>query len=194
MEDVYQHSVKQWWLSLTAGIIYLLLGAWVLLYTVESFLALTTWFIMGFGVLGLLNLYYSLNNRKELHNWNWSLMSGIMDLIITFLLITRSEILIHDLPIYIGFVLMFRSIIGIGFSVYLAQYKVRNWKLVLALSILGVILSLLLVWDPFIGNLTLLVCMGLALLSAGFAQIGMAYELKRYSESDHKAEIKLETE
>lgn len=182
MEDVYQHSVKQWWLSLTAGVIYIALGLWVLLNPITSYVGLVTLFILGFGVIGILTLYYAINNRKRLQHWGWSLMAGIADIAIAFLLINRSELTIFVLPLYIGFILMFRSIIGIGFSAYLAQFKVRNWWVVLALSILGVVFSVILIWEPRIAAFGLVVYMGVALLSAGFAQVGIAYELRRYDQ------------
>lgn len=180
MEYDYQNSVKQWWLSVTAGFIYIILGIWVLLFPVTSYMALKTYFIMGFGALGILNIYYVLINRKKIQHWRWNLMSGIIDIIITFLLIIKSELTLFVLPIYVGFVLMFRSIIGIGFSTFLAHAKVRNWGIVLALSILGAFFSLVLVWEPRVSGFTLAIYTGLALLTAGFAQIGIAYELRRY--------------
>src|SRR5699024_3742990 len=139
MDNGYQHSVRQWWLALTAGLIYIGLGIWILVVPITCYLGLSSSFIMGCGALGILNVYYALNNRKKLQHWGWNLMSGIIDVAITFLLIIRSEMMLFILPIFVGFVLMFRSVIGIGFSVHLAQYKVRNWGIVLGLSILGVI-------------------------------------------------------
>lgn len=189
MDNGYQHAVEQWWLALTAGLIYLALGAWVLFFPITSYLALTTFFIIGFGMIGMLNVYYALNNRKKLQHWGWTLMSGLADVLITFLLIANSELTLFILPIYIGFVLLFRSIIGIGFASYLSHYHVRNWGLVLALSIIGVLFSMLLIWRPSIGRWTIVAFTGLALLSNGFAQIGIAYELKRYRERFGQSEL-----
>lgn len=180
MEDKYQHSVEQWWLNLTAGIIFIIIGGIVVLYPSTSYAKFTTIFIAGFGVVGLLETFYALSNRNQLQHWGWTLMSGIVDLAITFLLLTTPEIGVIGLPTYIGFVLLFRSIIGIGFSTYLKQFEVRNWAIVLALSILGIFFSLLMIWETRIGVLSFTINTTIALLTVGFAQIGIAYELRRH--------------
>lgn len=181
-----KYSVEQWYLSLTAGIIFLLLGVGVMLYPTNSYDKLTTLFIGGFGVVGLLELFYALNNRKQLNYWGWTLMSGLMDLTITFLLLTTDRLDTIGLAVYIGFVLLFRSIMGVGFSSYLVNYKVRNWGWVLILSALGILFSILMIVETRIGILNLTLNTTLALLSVGFAQIGIAYELKRFEDQRKK--------
>jgi len=181
-EEKQQQSVRQWWLSLTAGIVYIGIGIWVLMNPAKSFLALTNLFIIGFAIIGALGVFYAVSNRKILEHWGWALMAGLIDLAIALVLLTTPEISMFVLPLYVGFVLMFRSIIGIGFSTYLAHYKVRNWGIVLALSVLGVVFSLMMIWNPVFGAFTLTLYTAIALLSVGFSQIGMAYELRRYED------------
>lgn len=179
-EQIQQHSVRQWWLSLIVGIIYIMIGIWVLMNPAKTYLALTWIFIAGFAVVGILGVFYAVSNRKKLEHWGWTLMTGLIDLAIAFVLLATPEITLRILPIYIGFVLMFRSIIGIGFSTYLAHYKVRNWGIVLILSIIGVFFSLMMIWNPGFGAYSLVVYTAIALLTVGFSQIGIAYELRRY--------------
>lgn len=178
--ETQQHSVRQWWLSLSVGVIYILIGIWTILNPAETYLALTAIFIGGFAIVGVLGVFYAVSNRKKLEHWGWTLMTGLIDLAIAFVLLATPEITEKILPIYIGFVLMFRSIIGIGFSTYLAHFKVRNWGIVLLLSILGVFFSLMMIWDPNFGAKSLVIFTSIALLTVGFAQIGIAYELRRY--------------
>lgn len=182
MEHHEKYSVEQWYLSLTAGVIFLLLGAGVFFYPSNSYNKLTTIFIGGFGMVGLLELFYALNNRKQLNYWGWTLMCGLMDLTITFLLLTTDRLDAIGLAVYIGFVLLFRSIIGVGFSSYLVNYKVRNWGWVLTLSLMGILFSIMMIWETRIGILNLTLNTTLALLSVGFAQIGIAYELKKFDD------------
>ncbi len=189
--QIQQQSVKQWWLSLTAGIVYIAIGTWVLMNPVKSFLALMNIFIIGFTIIGVINVFYAINNRKILEHWGWALMAGLIDLAIALVLLTTPEISMFVLPLYVGFVLMFRSIIGIGFSTYLAHYKVRNWGVVLTLSVLGVIFSLMMIWNPVFGAFTLTLYTAAALLSVGFSQIGMAYELRRYQKLFEREEEEL---
>lgn len=180
MDPKGHFSVRQWWLSLIAGIVYLILGVLVFVYPATTYAALLGLFIAGFGVVGLVGIYYAVSNRHKLSHWRWSLLTGLIDLTIALVLLATPGITAFILPIYVGFVLMFRSIIGIGFSTYLAHYKVRNWGLVLLLSILGIFFSLLMIWNPVFGAFTLIMYTAFALLSVGFTQIGIAYELRRY--------------
>lgn len=182
MEDQYQYSVQQWWLNLTAGIMFILIGAIIVFYPSTSYAKFTTLFIGGFGVVGLIEVYYAISNHKSLQHWGWILMNGLVDLSIVFLLLTSEVVGVLGLATYIGFVLLFRSIIGIGFSTYLRQYQVRNWMIVLLLSVLGILFSILMIWETRIGVLNLTLNTILALFTVGFAQIGMAYELRRHQD------------
>lgn len=182
MENNFKHSVNQWWLSLVSGIIFLIIGIWVLAAPIASYLALTTLFIVGFGLVGIFGVFYALNNRKRLDHWGWSLMSGLIDLFIAILLITSPELSIRILPIYVGFVLLFRSIMGIGFSTHLHFIGVRSWGLVLFLSILGIIFSFLMIWNPVFGGFSIIIYTAIALLATGMSQIGISLGLKRLNE------------
>jgi len=187
MNTATQHSVRQWWLSLTVGIIYLILGSWVFFQPLQSFLALTGVFIIGFAIVGSLGVFYALSNRNKLEHWGWVLLTGLIDWFIAFVLLIIPDFSEEVLRLYVGFVLMFRSFLGIGFSVYLAHYKVRNWLIVLLLSTLGVIFSLLMIWNPSFGILTLTFSTSIALFSVGFSQIGIAYELRRHERTNEQS-------
>lgn len=180
MEERYQYSVEQWYLNLTAGIAFIVIGAIIVFYPATSYSGFTTIFMVGFGVVGLLEAYYALSNRKHLQHWGWTLMCGIVDLSLTFFLLTTPDIGVIGIPVYVGFILLFRSIIGIGFSTYLKQFEVRNWVIVLLLSILGIVFSILAIWETRIGVLNLTINTAMALLTVGFAQVGIAYELRRH--------------
>lgn len=173
-------STRKWWLSLTSGIVYLILGTWVLTRPESAYLALQGIFIAGFGLVGLMGIYYAVSSRHKLQHWRWSLLSGLIDLTIALILLITPGITAFILPLYVGFVLMFRSLVGIGFSTYLAHFKVRNWGLVLILSALGVFFSLLMIWNPHFAAFTLIIYTALALFTTGFTQIGIAYELRRF--------------
>ncbi len=176
----YQYSVEQWWLNLTAGIAFIIIGAVIVFYPATSYSNFTTIFMVGFGVVGLLEAYYALSNRKQLQHWGWTLMCGLIDLALMFLLMTSHNIDVIGLAVYVGFILFFRSIIGVGFSTYLKQFKVRNWFIVLILSILGIVFAIMAIWETRVGVLNLTLNTVLALLTVGFAQVGIAYELRRH--------------
>lgn len=180
MEDQYQYSVEQWWLNLTAGIAFIIIGAVIVFYPATSYSNFTTIFMVGFGVVGLLETYYALSNRKQLQHWGWTLMCGLIDLSLMFLLMTSYNIDVIGLAVYVGFILFFRSIVGVGFSTYLKQFKVRNWVIVLFLSVLGIVFAIMAIWETRVGVLNLTINTTLALLTVGFAQVGIAYELRRH--------------
>lgn len=151
----------------------------MLVAPIASYLALTTLFIVGFGLVGIFGVFYAIKNRKYLDHWGWSLMSGLIDLFIAVLLIASPELSIRILPIYIGFVLLFRSIIGTGFSTHLRHIGVGSWGLVLFLSIIGIVFSFFMIWNPVFGGLTILIYTAIALLSTGMSEIGISLGLRR---------------
>lgn len=179
MDNYFENSVKQWWMPLIAGIVFLILGVWVLATPVASYLALSFLFIAGFAIAGILSIVHALSNRNRLAHWGWTLVSGLLDLFIAVLLISSPGLTITILPIYIGFLLLFRSIMGIGFSTHLRQIGAHYWGWILFLSILGIIFSFLMIWNPVFGGLSIIIYTAFALLTIGVSQIGMALGLKR---------------
>ncbi|WP_066222160.1 HdeD family acid-resistance protein [Formosa haliotis] len=179
MKDTISNTVKHWWIPLVSGFLFIFLGILVFKTPVTSYLALTIFFEIGFLVTGILQIVYSISNKAVLTNWGWGLTSGIIDLFLAILLFANPGLSAAILPIYIGFMLLFRSMLGIGYSVDLKQWGVQEWGWILFGSILGVIFSSLMIMNPAFGSLSIVIYTGLSIVMLGMVQISIALSLKK---------------
>lgn len=174
-----KNSIRHWYLLLIVGLIHIAAGIWVFLTPLSSYLALALLFSISFLVSGISEIVFSISNRKELDNWGWKLASGLLTFLIGLVLIASPLLTITTLPLFVGFVVLFRSIMAISFSLELKSYGVTNWGWLLFIGILGLIFSCILIWNPVFAGLTLVYWTGLALISLGIFSIYFSIELKK---------------
>lgn len=172
-------AIKHWYLPLVLGIIFIIAGIFALLTPETTYLSLAILFSVTFFVTGILEIISSISFRKQLDGWGWSLAAGILDFIIGLILIINPQISIITLPLFVGFVVLYRSITAIVWSIELKKYKVSDWGWLLFTGIVGVIFSFILLWNPFFAGLTVAVFTGIALITIGVFHIHFSIELKK---------------
>ncbi|WP_369047639.1 HdeD family acid-resistance protein [Tenacibaculum sp. UWU-22] len=179
IENRIEKTVKNWWIPLVIGILLLITSIWTFASPSESYLALTIVFSITFLVAGVMEIYFAIANRHEISGWGWNLTFGILTLIVGFMLIRNPVISTITLPLYVGFVLLFRSISSIGWAIDIKDYGFSSWKSVLFIGILGIILSIIILWDPFFGGLTVVFWTGLAFMTGSFFSFYIANTLRK---------------
>jgi len=80
---------------------------------------------------------------------------------------------------YVGFALIFRSIMTIGWSVQLNRIGTKNWGWILVWGILGLIFSFMLLWNPLFTGLAIVIYLGVAFIMIGIAQIFLSLRLRK---------------
>lgn len=157
MEDdlikTVRKAVKNWWVSLLIGIICIAFGVWCFATPLETFLALTMLFVAGFLVTGIFEIAFSISNRESLHGWGWTLAVGIVDVVFAIILMANPAIAPAVLSYFIIFWLMFQSFWGIGAAIDLSKYRNSSWGWLLAIAILGLMLSGILLFQPIISGI-----------------------------------------
>ena len=174
-----QNAVKHWYLPLIIGIAFIALSVWVFQTPIESIKTLGIFFSLTFLVSGLFEIIFAVVNRHELDNWIWTLMLGIISLILGFILLDNPVLTMKVLGLYIGFLALFRSLSAISTAIDLKRYGVPDWKNILLIGILGAIFSTILIWNPAFAGLTLVFWLGLAILALGVINVLVALKLKR---------------
>ena len=172
-------TVKHWYIPLVVGLLFIGLGIWTMFSPAESYLALAILFIIAFIVGGLLDIIFAISNKDELDGWGWELANGILMFIIGIIMAFNPAITLVTLPFYIGFVIMFRSIMAISSSMELKKYGVLDWGNLMAMGILGLIFSFILLWNPVFAGITIVVWTGLALITIGGYAIYFSLKLKK---------------
>jgi uncharacterized membrane protein HdeD (DUF308 family) len=142
---------------------------------------------------GITEILFSISNRNEIDNWGWTLTFGVLTFVLGVLLVVNPEIPMKTLPIYIGFIVLFRSIMGISYAIELKNYGVKDWKNLLMIGVLGLILAFILVWNPLFAGMTIMFWIGIAIVAAGIFSIYLAFKLRKINEMPNKISSELKS-
>ena len=134
-------AIDYWYIPLLVGILFVGIGIWSFITPLAAYLTLAFLFSISFLGSGIFEIIFAISNRKKIDNWGWTLASGILGLVVGILLISNPLISITILPLYVGFVILFRSIMAIVIAFDLKSYAVPDWANLLVLGILGIIFS-----------------------------------------------------
>ena len=128
---------------------------------------------------GIFEVAFALSNKKEMDNWGWVLFSGIVDIILGVILVTSPALTMAVLPIYVGIMLMFRSIRSMAMALHLKDYGSKKWGGLFVLSILGLIFSIFMVTNLEFGSFTIVYWTAFSFVFIGFFGIYYGFQLKK---------------
>ena len=173
--DEIQHSVKNWWMSLILGILYIGVALCLMFAPLSSYVALSIIFSISMLVSGILEILFAISNN---HVSSWYLAGGIIDLIIGIYLVAYPMVSMEVIPFLIAFWLMFRGFSATGYSMDLKRYGTRDWGWYMAFGILAILCSLLILWQPAVGALYAVYMISFTFLIIGLFRFMLAFELK----------------
>lgn len=174
-----KNSIKYWWVLLIIGLLFVGLGIYSFSYPLASYAALAMIFSVSFLFSGISEIIFSIANKDEIDNWGWMLAYGIMTTIIGFLLMVNPLLSLEIFAYYVGFLVLFRSISGISYSIDLRNFGIQGWGFSMFTSIVGVILAVILLWNPQLAGFTAVIWLGLAIITSGLFAIFTSFQLKR---------------
>lgn len=172
-------TVRNWYIPLIIGILFIVIGIFCFISPMVSYFTFSLIFSVSFLFSGILEIVFSITNRKEIDNWGWTLAFGIITFIIGLLLVLNPRITMLSLPYFIGFLMLFRSIFAMSLAIDLKNYYVLNWGYLLAIAILGIIFSFILLLNPLFGGIAITLLLGFTFLASGCHSIYLSFELKR---------------
>lgn len=187
MQDLYRsrverssRAIKNWWLLLLLGIATFIVGVFIFTYPGESYLAMS----VAFGVLmlasGLVNIVLAASTDNIVIGRGWLLASGIIELILGFILVMNVHISAMVLPLILGFWLMIRSFGMIGTGSDLMSAKVSGGSWTVFVGVLLLICSVMILVQPiWFGVEAVVIWVGISFLMGGIAMSVFAFQLKR---------------
>ncbi|WP_415542729.1 HdeD family acid-resistance protein [Empedobacter stercoris] len=161
------------------GVLLIVFGIYIFTTPLETYATLTMLFSLSFLFSGIAETFFSVQNRKIIEGWGWYLTGGILNTVIGLMLLSRPEISAFTLPLVVGFTLMFRSIQGLGFSFELKNYGSLKWGNLAIASILGLVFSIILLFNPIFTGISLVVMTALAFIFSGITGIVLGFQLKK---------------
>lgn len=176
--DNTRQAIRHWYLSLILGILFIIVGIWIWRTPVESYMTLALLFSITFFVNGIFEIIYYAANRGSVRNWGWGLFAGIVDLVFGIWLLSDPSLSMEVLPLFVGFILLFRSITAITVSFHLSARGAPGWGFLLVLGILGLLFSIVLLLNPVIAGVTLVIWTGMAFIAIGIFRVLLAFRLR----------------
>ena len=174
-----KNVIRFWYVPLLAGILFIGAGIWIMSTPVASFVGLAVVLSILLLLAGVSEVIFSIVNRKEMDNWGWTLVFGLINLFIGLQLVGHPLLSAEFLAFYIGFLVLFRSIGGIGASIDLKKNGDAAWGILMFFGILGVIVSFILIRNPALAGFTVVIWAGFAFVSGGITSIYYSLKLRQ---------------
>lgn len=160
--------VKHWWLMLVAGVLSVAAGIMVFCKPAGSYMTLSIMFGVLMLVTGVAGLVTSLTSRNYFMTRGYNVVGGVLDMVLGFFLCLKPQITLVMLPVFLGIWMMFHSFMVIGFGGDLNGLRLRGSGWVIAEGVLLLVLSLLIMMNPFsFGIASVIVLTGVGLLLFG---------------------------
>lgn len=176
-DSVYA-TVKNWWISLIIGILSLALGVVFLFKPAGALAALVILFVVSFFIAGLFDIFFAVSNRKIIRGWGWTLAAGIIDILLGVFLLFIPAATPWVMIYFVGFWILFQSIWAIGISVDFQRSGVDGWGWMLALAILGIILSFAFILSPVFASGFIVAIAAVAFIVYGIFRIYLSIKYR----------------
>jgi uncharacterized membrane protein HdeD (DUF308 family) len=179
----FSNVVKHWYLPLILGILFIFCGIWAFRSPIGTYLALSILFSVSFILSGIGDITFAVVNVKVLKSWGWYLVSGLISTLLGIYLVVYPGISMSILPFVVGFTLLFRSFLLLGFSFELKELGVKSWGWTTVLSVLCILFCFMLLSNPIFAGLSIVLFTSLSFIFSGIASIILSFSLKRIKNS-----------
>jgi uncharacterized membrane protein HdeD (DUF308 family) len=175
--------VKHWWLLMLAGILCIAAGLAVFIFPMESYMALSILFGILMVLVGAAQLIIASTSGNYLAMKGYVIAGGILDLLLGIFLSIYPAITVVLLPIMLGIWMMYHSFMIIAFAGDLDTFKLKGSGWVTFGGVLLMILSILVLVNPFsAGIATVVVFTGVGLILFGVLLCGQSTLLRKVHE------------
>lgn len=183
MSDIFlkpiMRIIRMWYIPLLIGILFIITGIWSLNSPESAISVLGLLFSLSFIFSGIAEIIFSYSNRDILPNWGWILIFGIATLVAGLIIVSNRALSIEVLIYFVGFMIFFRSVRNISFSLDIRSHGGSNWGSLLFLGVLGILVSIIILANPVIGGLSIVFWMALAFMVNGIFGIVLAIQLRK---------------
>lgn len=187
------NTVNYWYIPLIVGALFIALGCYVFTVPVATYETLVIFFSLSFIITGVFEIFFSIQNRENLDGWGWYLTAGILNTLVGLYLTQNLQVSASLLPFVVGFTLLFRSIQGLGIAFDLRDYHIMDWGYLAILSVLGIILSFILVANPLFTGLSIVTFTALAFICLGIFGVVLSLNLRKIKNAPQKLSAALKS-
>ena len=177
-------TIRHWWLMLIVGILAVISGILVFVFPLETYVSLSILFGVLMVLVGVAQLIVASSSNNYLMMRGYVIVGGVLDVLLGLFLCLYPGITIFLLPILLGIWMLYHSFMIIAFGGDLDTFDVGGQGLVVGSGILLLILSILILMNPFSAGIAAVVVLtGVGLVVFGIILMMLAFKLKEV----HKA-------
>ncbi len=170
--------LKNWWILLLKGIVIVILSIYIFLNPDIAVLGLSLFIGLALLITGLITTIASIYYRKEVQNWKWHLLEGLIDTFLGIIIISVPELTATLVAFVVGLWFLFYGITKIVASFELRRNEITNWWVELIFGLLAIVFSFMIMFNPFAGTITIALLFGTFFLFTGLFNIIFAFFLK----------------
>ena len=168
-----------WWVPLLFGVVFVLIGYWILRSPEESFEKITKYIGVIILISGSIQLYFTIRNRRGIPGWGFQLAGDLFDLAVGAALVINPSLLLKLITLFVGIWLIANSIAIFMKAAEARKDQHKYWAWEFALGIFLMLLAVAFLWHPMLLGITIAVWTGLAFIILGIFRIALTFRLRR---------------
>ena len=126
MAEKASKTVRHWWLYMLTGILSIIAGIIVFCNPIESYLTLSIMFGILMLISGIVELVVSATSRNYFTTRGYSIVNGILNLILGIFLCCYPRVTMLALPVILGVWMLLNSFTIIGLGSDMDSFRVRG--------------------------------------------------------------------
>lgn len=175
--------INKWWIPVLLGVLLFVASIYIVSKPMNAFLGLAL--VFGWFILfnGLMNIIFSVQNRKVFDDWIWYLLLGLFEAVIGGALLFQPQMSAEALILFAGFWMLFIAMSRISNAFLFKKMKISTWWLPLISGILIFIFSFLILINPLIGALSIVYLTAIPLMIYGTIAIYFGLKIRQFNKS-----------
>ncbi len=178
-EVIITKKPQYWWIPLLFGLVFVLIGFWILRSPEDSFEKITKFIGIIILISGAIQLFFTLKNRKSTPGWGFQLAGDLFDLAIGITLVVNPTLLLKLITLFVGIWLIANSIFIFMRAAEARKDQKRSWTWEFALGAFLMLLAVMFLWHPMLLGISIAVWTGLAFIFLGIFRIVLTLRLRK---------------
>jgi uncharacterized membrane protein HdeD (DUF308 family) len=179
-EKTEQKSLTYWWLPLLFGVIFIILGIWILMAPQERMKDMMK--VIGIIAImsGTAQVIFTFLKHRGIPGWGFQLIGGTVDLAVGVILVTNPTFLLRVVSILVALWLFINGITHLLGAGREKETGDRRWSWEMVLGVILILLALVFVWHPLVLGITLTIWIALAFIVLGLFRVLLTFRLRRH--------------
>ncbi|RYY70689.1 MAG: hypothetical protein EOO13_05730 [Chitinophagaceae bacterium] len=106
--NVIGYDTRYWWFLLSGGLLFIVLGGWIILSPEKSYLFLSLLLAIGMLTTGIFESIFSLFHIRKIRDWGW-IFVGLVDAALGVYVLNYPLLTMILMPTVIGIWMLFRG-------------------------------------------------------------------------------------